>query len=163
MLLLGQVCKSVVNYRRNNLGYRRGYFTISLLSALSLMTNSLNPKTTLDCHRRKFTFNATAFKIDVKTGEEVLCHGMVSAPSCWGRCDSSEVCYPPSSNLWTISTNRLTFNFIKMHSRFLGRSYNLFRDTQKIIIRGLLELPKCINASTRNGWQLTTDSKVLSL
>ncbi|GIY35226.1 thyrostimulin beta-5 subunit [Caerostris darwini] len=44
------------------------------------------PENTLDCHRREFTFKAS------QTDENGLqCWGVVTAMSCWGRCDTGEV------------------------------------------------------------------------
>ncbi|GIY35225.1 thyrostimulin beta-5 subunit [Caerostris darwini] len=44
------------------------------------------PENTLDCHRREFTFKAS------QTDENGLqCWGVVTAMSCWGRCDTGEI------------------------------------------------------------------------
>ncbi|KAL8619804.1 hypothetical protein ACOMHN_025890 [Nucella lapillus] len=51
----------------------------------------INPRTTLQCHVRSYTFRATKPPIINQNGDLVTCHGDVHVKSCWGRCDSSEI------------------------------------------------------------------------
>lgn len=47
---------------------------------------AVNPESTIECHRREFTFRA------MQTDENgKQCWDLVTAMSCWGRCDSGEV------------------------------------------------------------------------
>ncbi|KAM7299927.1 hypothetical protein ISCGN_020491 [Ixodes scapularis] len=46
----------------------------------------VDTQTTLDCHRREYTFKAT--RVDTKGNR---CWDDVTAMSCWGRCDSGEI------------------------------------------------------------------------
>ncbi|GFS44086.1 thyrostimulin beta-5 subunit [Nephila pilipes] len=49
-------------------------------------TVSLDMEKTLECHPREFTYKAT------QTDENGLqCWGLVTATSCWGRCDTGEI------------------------------------------------------------------------
>lgn len=47
----------------------------------------VNPKSTLECHRREYTYKAV--NTDEKSGKK--CSGYVTVESCWGRCNSGEV------------------------------------------------------------------------
>ncbi|RWS31427.1 glycoprotein hormone beta 5-like protein [Leptotrombidium deliense] len=48
----------------------------------------IDPKTTLKCHRREYTYNA------VKTDEYGRrCRDKITVMSCWGRCESGEITY----------------------------------------------------------------------
>ncbi|XP_053211643.1 uncharacterized protein LOC128395263 [Panonychus citri] len=49
-------------------------------------TKNVDLSSTLECHRREFTFNASRSD---SLGRK--CWGLVTAMSCWGRCDSSEI------------------------------------------------------------------------
>ncbi|KAJ6217348.1 hypothetical protein RDWZM_008505 [Blomia tropicalis] len=47
----------------------------------------VNPKSTLECHRREYTYMAV--KSDKETGKR--CTGFITVESCWGRCNSGEI------------------------------------------------------------------------
>jgi len=51
-----------------------------------LGTGAVDPATTLDCHRRLYSYRVT--KTD-STGKK--CWDHVNVMSCWGRCDSNEI------------------------------------------------------------------------
>ncbi|KAK7103950.1 thyrostimulin beta-5 subunit-like [Littorina saxatilis] len=51
----------------------------------------INPRTTLQCHVRSYSFRATKPPIVNENGDLVTCEGEVHVNSCWGRCDSSEI------------------------------------------------------------------------
>ncbi|XP_015781999.1 uncharacterized serine-rich protein C215.13-like [Tetranychus urticae] len=49
-------------------------------------TKLIDLRSTLECHRREFTFNASR-----SDGLGRKCWGLVTSMSCWGRCDSMEI------------------------------------------------------------------------
>ncbi|GFO16675.1 glycoprotein hormone beta-5-like [Plakobranchus ocellatus] len=64
-----------------------------LLSLAITCANLIDPRTTLVCHLRHYQFRVDKPDIvDPETGSVLRCSGMVTVNSCWGRCDSSEVC-----------------------------------------------------------------------
>ncbi len=57
-------------------------------SSLDRNKPQISSKQTLECHRREYTFKATRSD---PTGRQ--CWDYITAMSCWGRCDSGEVCF----------------------------------------------------------------------
>lgn len=60
--------------------------TTTTLSTKSVKSQYIDPKKTLECHRREYTFTAT--RTD-SFGRQ--CWQVIKSMSCWGRCDSTEV------------------------------------------------------------------------
>ena len=58
----------------------------SIASNRTLSSTLIDPRFTLECHRREYTFKAVRYD-DV--GRK--CWQFVTVMSCWGRCDSGEV------------------------------------------------------------------------
>ncbi|XP_035224889.1 thyrostimulin beta-5 subunit-like [Stegodyphus dumicola] len=68
-----------------------GHHTIGILLIAAWLSTVdpelvIDPETTLECHRREFTFRAS--QTDA-SGRQ--CWDHVTAMSCWGRCDSGEI------------------------------------------------------------------------
>ncbi len=57
------------------------------LSTINKSKPLINAHATLECHRREYTFKATRTDL---SGRQ--CWEYITVMSCWGRCDSGEVC-----------------------------------------------------------------------
>ncbi|XP_069947803.1 thyrostimulin beta-5 subunit [Cherax quadricarinatus] len=56
------------------------------LLALLLPAAAINPQSTLECHRRQYTY-----KVHKSDDDGRVCWDFVNVMSCWGRCDSNEI------------------------------------------------------------------------
>lgn len=68
----------------------RGTLAVAVVALCPLLSDTVatlvNTQTTLECHRREYTFKAT--RSDSKGN---VCWDDITAMSCWGRCDSGEI------------------------------------------------------------------------
>ena len=58
-----------------------------LIFGIILPCDAINPISTLQCHRRQYTY-----KVQQRDSLGRRCWGVINVMSCWGRCDSNEVC-----------------------------------------------------------------------
>ncbi|XP_076365831.1 thyrostimulin beta-5 subunit-like [Tachypleus tridentatus] len=59
---------------------------LHLFSVAPITVAEIRPESTLECHKRLYTFKAT--RTDSKGRQ---CWDYLNAMSCWGRCDSGEI------------------------------------------------------------------------
>ncbi|KAH9380456.1 hypothetical protein HPB48_008795 [Haemaphysalis longicornis] len=71
-------------------------------------TAAVNTLTTLECHRREYSFRAT--RSDAKGNR---CWDDITAMSCWGRCDSGEVGQPSYSPALSPCCRRSAFTEVR--------------------------------------------------
>ena len=83
--------RSVASTRRRKSKY---------LSKSSKKSRFIDPRNTLECHRREYTFKATN-----TDGKGRRCWQFVTAMSCWGRCHSGEVSLVNTLDLFITMAN----------------------------------------------------------
>lgn len=73
----------------------------SRLNRTSKSNQRIDPRSTLSCHRREYTFKAIQTDSMGRS-----CYQYITAMTCWGRCDSGEV------SLLSLSFFFLTLNYL---------------------------------------------------
>ncbi|XP_076031357.1 glycoprotein hormone beta 5 [Oratosquilla oratoria] len=63
-----------------------GLVLVLTLVALSVPASGIDPMTTLQCHRRQYTY-----KVHKSDSKGRICWDHINVMSCWGRCDSNEI------------------------------------------------------------------------
>ncbi|XP_045603174.1 thyrostimulin beta-5 subunit [Procambarus clarkii] len=58
----------------------------AVLALLVPATTAINPHSTLECHRRQYTY-----KVHKTDDDGRVCWDFINVMSCWGRCDSNEI------------------------------------------------------------------------